>query len=76
MYLKRLGSDVIWRIGLDNKYRLSSDGLELRGYWEDSQTFVIEVFDIGLTTRRLSFTDDCVLLGSPPAEIEGCAENP
>ena len=60
MYLKRQGSDVIWKIGLDNKYRLSSDGLELRGYWEDPQTFVIEVFDIGLSTLQLHFTDDRV----------------
>jgi hypothetical protein len=76
MYLKRLGSDVIWRIGLDNKYRLSSDGLELRGYWDDPQTFVIEVFDVGLTTLRLYFTEDRVLIGSPDAGIEGRVENP
>ena len=76
MYLKRQGSDVIWRIGLENKYRLSSDGLELRGYWEDPQTFVIEVFDVGLSTRRLYFTEDRVLIGASGAKIEGQVENP
>jgi CubicO group peptidase (beta-lactamase class C family) len=76
MYLKRQGSNVIWKIGLDNKYRLSSDGLELRGYWEDSQTFIIEVFDIGLTTRQLYFTEDSVQIGAAAAKIEGHVEYP
>jgi len=76
MYLKRRGSDVIWRIGLDNKYRPSSDGLELRGYWEDPQTFIIEVFDVGLSTRRLYFTEDRLLINTPGAKIEGQVENP
>ena len=76
MYLKREGCNVIWKIGLDNKYRLSSDGLELRGYWDDDQTFIIEVFDIGLSTRQLHFIDDHVQIGAPSANIEGQAETP
>jgi CubicO group peptidase (beta-lactamase class C family) len=76
MYLKRQGSNVIWKIGLDNKYRLSSDGLELRGYWEDSQTFIIEVFEVGLRTVHLYFTEDRVQIGASAAKIEGQVENP
>ncbi len=76
MYLKRQGSDVIWTIGLDNKYRLSSDGLELRGYWENDQTFVIEVFDIGLSTRQFTFEDDRVVVDAPGVRLEGQVENP
>jgi CubicO group peptidase (beta-lactamase class C family) len=74
MYLKREGSDVIWRIGLDGKYRRSSDGLALRGYWEDPQTFVIEVFDVGLSTRRLHFEDDRILINSGGMKFEGQQE--
>jgi hypothetical protein len=71
MYLNRDGSDVVWRIGLDGKYRLSSDGLELRGSWEDSQTFVIEVFDIGLSTCRLNFEDSRVVIDAGGLKIIG-----
>jgi CubicO group peptidase (beta-lactamase class C family) len=74
MYLKREGSDVIWRIGLDGKYRRSSDGLALRGYWEDPQTFVIEVFDVGLSTRKLHFEDGRVLINSGGMKFEGQQE--
>jgi len=76
MYMKLQGNDVIWRVGLDNKYRLSSDGLELRGYWEDPQTIVIEIFDIGLRTLRLLFEDDRVLINASGVKIEGQVENP
>ena len=76
MCMKRQGNDVIWPIGLDGKYRLSSDGLGLRGYWEDPQTFVIEVFDVGLSTLRLHFEDGRVLIDSPGMKFEGQMENP
>jgi hypothetical protein len=67
---------VIWRIGLDNKYRQSSDGSEIRGYWENDQTFVIEVFDVGLSTRQLTLTDDHVVVDAPGVRLEGQVENP
>ena len=76
IYMKQRGSDVIWPIGLDGKYRLSSDGLELRGYWENPQTFVIEVFDVGLSTRTLHFDADRLLIDSPGMKLEGQVKNP
>jgi CubicO group peptidase (beta-lactamase class C family) len=65
MYLKLQGIDVVWPIGLDGKYRLSPDGSAQRGYWEDPQTFVTEVFDVGLSTRRLHFKDDRMVIEAP-----------
>jgi len=63
---------------LDGKYRLSSDGLGLRGYWADPQTFIIEIFQVGLSTLRLHFEDDRVVLDVPELGIksEGQQENP
>jgi hypothetical protein len=74
------GSDKThdWPIGLDGKYRLSSEGLALRGYWADPQTFVFEIFDIGQSTYQLHFEDDRVRIDSPELGIkfEGQRENP
>ena len=78
MYMKRQGNDEIWPIGLDGKYRLSSDGLGLRGYWADPQTFVIEIFEVGQSTLQLHFEDDRVEVISPGvgSRFEGQIENP
>ena len=78
LYMKRQGNDEIWPIGLDGKYRLSSDGLGLRGYWADPQTFIIEIFQVGLSTLRLHFEDDRVEFSSPELGLrfEGQIENP
>lgn len=76
--MRRQGSDEIWPIGLDGEYRLSSDGRGIRGYWEDPKTFVIEVFEIGLSTRRLHFEDDRLEISSlaEGLRFEGQIENP
>ncbi len=73
VHLKFTYGDVTWRIGLAGKYLLGTDGQASRGYWADPQTFVIEAFDIGVTTYRFRFDDDRVLLTSPniPGELEG-----
>ena len=76
IYMKRMGSDVIWPIGLDGKYRLSSEGLELRGYWENPQTLMIEIFDNGLSTLRFHFEADRLLVESPGMRLEGHVKNP
>jgi CubicO group peptidase (beta-lactamase class C family) len=51
----RYGQETFSPVGLDGKYRLDSQGTAQSGYWEDSQTFILEVFDIGQLTRRLHF---------------------
>jgi hypothetical protein len=56
--LTQYGVESVWPVGLDGKYRLSSQGQAQRGYWENPRTFVLEIFDIGQLTRRLNFTGD------------------
>jgi hypothetical protein len=51
----RNGQATTSPVGLDGKYRMDSQGTETAGYWEDSQTFILEIFDIGQLTRRLHF---------------------
>lgn len=75
-YLDLLGSEVTWAIGLDGQYRQSPEGALQRGYWRDAQTFVIEVFDVGLDTRVFTFTDDQVVVEASGMTIEGKMENP
>jgi CubicO group peptidase (beta-lactamase class C family) len=56
--LSLFGSDATWRVGLDDQYRWSPDGSLQRGYWKDARTFVIEFFDVGVSNRQFTFTDD------------------
>jgi CubicO group peptidase (beta-lactamase class C family) len=76
VYLRIKGADAIWKIGLDNIYRQSMDGSVMRGYWEDDKTFIIEVFDVGTSTRRFTFTDDHLLVEAPGVRLEGQVGNP
>ena len=76
IYLRIRSNDDIWKIGMDNQYRQSSDGSTMRGYWEDAQTFVIEIFDVGMSTRSFSFTDDRVVVEAPGITFEGRQEIP
>ena len=78
LYMKLEGVDVVWPIGLDGKYRMASSGQALRGYWADSQTFVIEVFEDGPSILRLHFEDDRVEINSPEQGLrfEGWIGNP
>jgi hypothetical protein len=76
IYLDLLGSEVTWKIGLDGQYRQSPEGALQRGYWRDAQTFVIEVFGVGLDTRIFTFTDNQVVVDAPEMTIEGRMENP
>lgn len=76
LHLKLTYGEPTWRIGLDGKYHQGSDGQALRGYWADSQTFVIEAFDVGVVTYQFHFDGgDRVLLSSPnfSGEFEGLA---
>ena len=75
-YLDLLGNEVTWKIGLDGQYRQSPEGALQRGYWRDDQTFVIEVFDVGMDTRTFTFTDDRVNVDASGMTIEGKQENP
>jgi len=80
LHIRPEGSDetLDWPIGLDGKYRLSSEGQGLRGYWADPQTFALEIFDIGQSTYQLHFEDNRVEFSSPELGLrfEGQIENP
>jgi CubicO group peptidase (beta-lactamase class C family) len=54
----RNGQETSSPVGLDGKYRLDSQGTAQSGYWEDSQTFILEIFDVGQLTRRFHFDAD------------------
>jgi CubicO group peptidase (beta-lactamase class C family) len=55
LYLTQYGVEAAWPIGLDGKYRLSGQGQAQRGYWQDSHTFMMQIFDIGVLTRLFTF---------------------
>jgi CubicO group peptidase (beta-lactamase class C family) len=69
LYMNKDNMDVVWPIGLDGKFRLSPAGEGLRGYWKDAQTFIFEVFDIGLLTRQLIFKGDTLEVSIPEAGL-------
>lgn len=74
--LKLLGADTVWKIGLDGQYRQSPEGAMQRGYWRDAETFVIQVFDVGLQERTFTFTNDAVTVGASGLTMQGKMENP
>ena len=80
LHIRLEGSEetLDWPIGLDGKYRLSSEGQGLRGYWADPQTFTLEIFDIGQSTYQLHFEDNRVEFSFPELGLrfEGQIENP
>jgi CubicO group peptidase (beta-lactamase class C family) len=63
------GVESVWPVGLDGKYRLSLQGQGQCGYWENSQVFVLEIFDIGQLTRRLIFDAGSLEVDIPEAEL-------
>ncbi len=67
--LKLNGEDVFWKIGLDGRYRLSADGDGFIGYWENDNTFHLELFDIGTQNFFLKFTGDAMQLTQPDAGL-------
>ena len=74
--LRFQGNDIVWRVGLDDQYHQSSDGSIMRGYWKDAMTFVVEAFDVGLSTYQFNFTGDQVLVDAPGVTLEGQVRNP
>lgn len=78
LYIRIQGNDEIWPIGLDGKYRMSVSGNAQRGYWADLQTFLVEVFEDGLSTLQLQFEDNGLEISSPELglRLHGQIENP
>lgn len=63
------GQELSWPVGLDGSYRMSPDGQGTRGYWQDAQTFALEIFDVGQLTRLLHFEGAGLELTIPEAEL-------
>lgn len=72
------GHEQIWPVGLDGSYRMGPDGQGLHGYWADPQTFVLEIFQEGLSVRQLLFVDDRMEINFPElgCSIEGRQASP
>ncbi len=70
LHQRTLGQDVSWPIGLDGHYRLLRPGGDaLIGYWEDPQTFHLEIFDIGTQVFLVKFEGDTVQVISKEAGL-------
>jgi hypothetical protein len=76
-FLNLDGQDLTWPIGLDGKYRMEPNGRSLRGYWSDPQTFMLMLFENGLSTFQFHFDGDQLVLTTPTgSEIMGKEQNP
>jgi CubicO group peptidase (beta-lactamase class C family) len=70
LYQRSFGQDLVWQIGTDGHYRqLVPDGDALLGYWEDANTFHLEIFDLGTQTYQLKFQEDSVQVISNEADL-------
>jgi CubicO group peptidase (beta-lactamase class C family) len=63
--LRMNSQDIFWPVGLDGRYRMATYGQATSGYWEDEQTFVLNIFDIGQLTRTLHFDGENLEIGIP-----------
>jgi CubicO group peptidase (beta-lactamase class C family) len=65
-----LGQEVVWKVGLGGHYRVQPDGGDaLVGYWEDAQTFHLEIFDIGTQVYQIRFDGDSLNVISEEAGL-------
>ncbi|HEX5810229.1 MAG TPA: serine hydrolase [Anaerolineales bacterium] len=67
--LDLVDTDYVWPIGLDGHYRISPEGAGMRGYWKDSQTFLLETFDIGIVNRQMEVDGDRLQFSLPDAGL-------
>jgi len=67
--LDLIDTDYVWPIGLDGSYRVSPEGAGMRGYWKDSQTFLLETFDIGVVMRKMEVHGDHLQFSLPDAGL-------
>lgn len=65
LHIQQNNADLTWPIGLDGSYLFRSDGQALRGYWQDSQTFTVEIFDIGIVSRQFHFEKNLLVMNIP-----------
>ncbi len=70
--------DTSWSIGTQGKFHVMPDGQMGRGYWQEAQTFVMEIFDVGLQTRLFHFDGNQLEITLPELDmtITCQAQNP
>lgn len=78
MYMEQNNADVVWPIGLEGEYQLTTTGEGVRGWWEDEQTFIVDLFDIGQLKREFHFNGDKLSIYVPevPLTIHCQVQNP
>jgi hypothetical protein len=78
MYMEQNNADVAWPIGLEGEYQLTTTGEGVRGWWEDEQTFIVDLFDIGQLKREFHFKGDQLSVYVPEVHLTiNCqVENP
>ena len=70
LYQRLFGQDLVWDIGMDGHYRqLNPSGDALLGYWEDSETFHLNIFDLGTQDYQVKFQGDNVQVISNEADL-------
>jgi CubicO group peptidase (beta-lactamase class C family) len=69
MSLQMNGQDILWPVGLDGKYRMATDGQATSGFWQDDQTFVLNIFDVGQLTRKLIFSESNLEVSIPEVQM-------
>jgi hypothetical protein len=70
LYHRPYGQNLVWEIGLDGHYRqLDPSGDALIGYWEDAETFHMDVFDIGTQTFLAKFEKDTLQIIVEDADL-------
>ena len=64
------GQDQVWEIGMDGHYRqMDPGGDALLGYWEDANTFHLQIFDLGTQDFQVQFQGDHVQVISKEADL-------
>ena len=67
---RSFGQDLVWEIGMEGYYRqLSPAGDALLGYWEDANTFHLEIFDLGTQIFLVKFQGDSLQVISKEADL-------
>jgi CubicO group peptidase (beta-lactamase class C family) len=76
--MKQQGMEETWSIGLNGKFHQSANGEVMRGYWADPETFIVAVFEDGLSTYHFHFDNDRVEVSSPELglKLDGQIGNP
>jgi hypothetical protein len=69
LHQKTFGQDLVWEIGMDGHYRQSPAGDALLGYWEDANTFHLEIFDLGTQNFQAKFQRDSLQVISNEVDL-------